>query len=341
MKKRLEYIDQIRGLAIILVVIGHIIQFNGIQGGMKSSIFGVIYSFHMPLFFFISGYIGFKTIKIIDRNSYVRHVRSKGISLLIPLFTWSILVNKFFLRQEWYIITMDDISGTIVHPGLWFLKVLFEILFLYGFFVWLSTAINKQVNFFIDLIIFSLILFLTLCYNYLIGDTLLSSLFLYSLFFYVAVFISKYAFLEKIVMSDWIFTLSFVLFFILCGQWKIDGTTYDDLLKIVISCFSFVLFLNFTIRYNWNHYVSKQLMIFGQYSLAIYVMQFHLTHFIVSGDFLLFDNLNPILLFFITTAISIPICYISVLIAKLIELNGILNFIFLGKKMINKSLSNN
>lgn len=29
--KRLDYIDEIRGIAILLVVVGHIIQFNGIS----------------------------------------------------------------------------------------------------------------------------------------------------------------------------------------------------------------------------------------------------------------------------------------------------------------------
>ena len=49
MVKRVDYLDYAKGIAIILVVLGHI--FSG--GNIKT----YIYSFHMPLFFIISGYL--------------------------------------------------------------------------------------------------------------------------------------------------------------------------------------------------------------------------------------------------------------------------------------------
>jgi fucose 4-O-acetylase-like acetyltransferase len=336
MKKRLEYIDQIRGLAIILVVIGHIIQFNDIQGGMKNSVFNVIYSFHMPLFFFISGYIGYKTIKIIDFKSLRKHLLNKTISLLIPLFSWSILVNKFFLNQEWNSITTNDIINTITNPSLWFFKILFEIFFFYGFFVLISSLKNKNNNFLKDILIFLFILVLTIGYSIITENKIFSSLLLYTLFFYMAVFISKNSFIEKLIMNEWVFGLSFILFIILCGHWKIGGTIYDDILKLIISIFSFITILNLTIKFKWNSFVSKQVMTFGQYSLGIYVIQFYLAKLTINSNIIFFNNMNPILLFFICLIISIPICYISVWTSKLIELNSILNFILLGKKINSK-----
>lgn len=56
MKQRVEYIDAMRGFAIILVVIGHLIQ-TYYCDVYSNAIFRVIYSCHMPLFFFISGCI--------------------------------------------------------------------------------------------------------------------------------------------------------------------------------------------------------------------------------------------------------------------------------------------
>ena len=333
MGKRLEYIDQIRGLAIMLVVIGHIIQFNNIQGGMNNIVFNIIYSFHMPLFFCISGYIGFKTIRIFDFKSYRQHLWKKFISLLIPLFTWSLLVNQLFFSQHWNLITINNITMTILNPGLWFLKTLFEIFFFYGFFAWISSIKNRNNQFWLDLLIFLLILILTTCYNILCGNGIFSSLLLYTLFFYLAVFISKYSIIEKIVMNQWGFASSFFLFIILTGHWNINGTKYDDILKIIISSLSFIIFLNITIRLKWQQFVSRQIMTFGQYSLAIYIIQFYLTHFTVDTHVIIFDNISPIILFIICVVISIPICYLSIGIAKLIELNNILNFIFLGKRV--------
>ena len=53
---RVQYIDAMRGFAIILVVLGHVLgqTFHLDGGGLLGKI---IYSFHMPLFFYISGYV--------------------------------------------------------------------------------------------------------------------------------------------------------------------------------------------------------------------------------------------------------------------------------------------
>lgn len=56
MKERILYIDNLRAFAIMLVVMGHILQFTfGDSHGFDHPFFKFIYSFHMPLFFFISG----------------------------------------------------------------------------------------------------------------------------------------------------------------------------------------------------------------------------------------------------------------------------------------------
>ncbi|ROT03695.1 hypothetical protein ED388_12660 [Muribaculaceae bacterium Isolate-007 (NCI)] len=47
------YIDCLKGFAIFLVVLGHVVQNYNL---MDSWIFRIIYSFHMPLFMFMSGY---------------------------------------------------------------------------------------------------------------------------------------------------------------------------------------------------------------------------------------------------------------------------------------------
>src|SRR6266508_2205994 len=51
MSKRIEYIDNARGIGILLVVMGH----NDFAV-ISPFAYKVIYSFHMPLFFFLSGY---------------------------------------------------------------------------------------------------------------------------------------------------------------------------------------------------------------------------------------------------------------------------------------------
>lgn len=49
MRERLDYIDRLKGIAIYLVVVGHLIQFN-VVNFEHNVLFCFIYSFHMPLF---------------------------------------------------------------------------------------------------------------------------------------------------------------------------------------------------------------------------------------------------------------------------------------------------
>lgn len=66
-KKRDESLDIAKGVLIFLVVWGHAIQFGfGYEYGesyqcLNDNVFRIIYSFHMPLFMAISGYLYYKS----------------------------------------------------------------------------------------------------------------------------------------------------------------------------------------------------------------------------------------------------------------------------------------
>src|SRR5689334_5733384 len=67
-RDRIAWIDFVKGIAIILVVYGHVIQgaaYGGLVDGWKffplSEAF--IYSFHMPAFFFVSGMLSGRSLE--------------------------------------------------------------------------------------------------------------------------------------------------------------------------------------------------------------------------------------------------------------------------------------
>ncbi len=60
--KRNEYLDYLKGLLISLVVLGHTIQVSKTNFD-DSFLFRVIYSFHMPFFFLVSGYLAFSQLE--------------------------------------------------------------------------------------------------------------------------------------------------------------------------------------------------------------------------------------------------------------------------------------
>lgn len=66
--ERSVVIDFIRGIAIILVILGHNIQYgSGVsyytnELYFDNVLFKLIYSFHMPLFALISGYLSYRSM---------------------------------------------------------------------------------------------------------------------------------------------------------------------------------------------------------------------------------------------------------------------------------------
>lgn len=134
----------IRGIAIILVVIGHVIGYN-LTYGMRQvynsnlSVLGwlcdLINTFHMPTFFVVSG-IAFAAFSKKD-ISYIKFFTSKFQKLLIPLLVWC---PPYFILQSLSkskSFTFIDIIDSIIYPYeiFWFLHVLiFATLFAFLYF---------------------------------------------------------------------------------------------------------------------------------------------------------------------------------------------------------------
>lgn len=96
--ERIEKVDFIRGIAMIFVICGHaidlLLQKNIMDQKVGKIIFDSIYSFHMPLFFMISGYVAYKSQKYSEKliNSIVKNL----ISIYIPY----LFLNYLYLLER-------------------------------------------------------------------------------------------------------------------------------------------------------------------------------------------------------------------------------------------------
>ena len=85
-RERDEGIAIAKAWGIILVVMGHC-SFSAIQPGWQKSVHDFIYLFHIPLFFFLSGYF-FKWKYLGDKRTFLK---KRIISLWWPYFKWVVL----------------------------------------------------------------------------------------------------------------------------------------------------------------------------------------------------------------------------------------------------------
>ena len=81
-KKRIEWIDIVKGIAIILIIIGH-----SLGDYSRSFLAAMIYAVHVPVFFILSGYL-FR-----ERKNILKYIKHMSLTLLLPyVFTGLLIV---------------------------------------------------------------------------------------------------------------------------------------------------------------------------------------------------------------------------------------------------------
>lgn len=118
--QRLDWIDALKSILIIMVIWGHLIQYySGKTEFWETSIWKIIYSFHMPLFIFISGYF-FK-----NKSNLLHTLEIKTTQLLLPGLTCAIIL--YIKNTSFNHIQLIDIKHIFESASLnlWYLKTLF------------------------------------------------------------------------------------------------------------------------------------------------------------------------------------------------------------------------
>lgn len=93
-KTRLQWVDNTKLLACVLVVLGHFFQ-SMVRAGIlpdtavSTLCNSALYTFHVPLFFICSAYLYRRFTEFHSGRDYARHVRKKALALGVPYFTFA------------------------------------------------------------------------------------------------------------------------------------------------------------------------------------------------------------------------------------------------------------
>lgn len=144
MNHHLHYIDNLKGVLILLVVLGHCIQSTD-PGFDHNAVFRYIYSFHMPLFMCVSGFVSYKP------DIKWQTVQKRFRQLIIPFLAWAAVSCCVHLDPTLLL-------AKVVHPdsGLWFLWALFFIVLLMWLCNWVVTCLKVKIEYVVC--IFSLLM---------------------------------------------------------------------------------------------------------------------------------------------------------------------------------------
>ncbi len=151
MSKRIEYIDIARGIGILLVVLGH----NDFSL-VSPFAYKVIYSFHMPLFFFLSGYFLNPTIGIWSffKKRFNSLIKPYWFTIFL-IYLGSLSFGKMGF-QTVLVRILKSLYGTgryIDWVQLWFLPHLFVVsLYAFAFYALVGKINNRYVRWLILLL---------------------------------------------------------------------------------------------------------------------------------------------------------------------------------------------
>ena len=144
---RTDWIDIAKALGIVLVVYGHVARglvSSGIDTPMQFylAMDQVIYSFHMPLFFFLSGIFFVQTL---NHKGAGKLVLGKVDTLLYPYVVWSLIqggIEVFLSQHSNGSVTSGDVLALWWQPRaqFWFLYALFFVFAFASLVYWASST---------------------------------------------------------------------------------------------------------------------------------------------------------------------------------------------------------
>ncbi|MBD1556285.1 acyltransferase [Vibrio sp. S9_S30] len=272
MKNRTDWVDYAKGIGILLVVYGHVARglFNAkidMPAALYFRIDSAIYSFHMPLFFFLSGLFFYHSF---SKRGTKKLMFSKVDTIFYPYVLWSLLQGSIEAVLSTYTngnVSFSDVLALLWAPRaqFWFLYALF-FAFLVSSIVYTTASKPLGGGFFVITVL------LYVFASFLPDFTFIKLLSKNLVFFILGIIFTQYR-LERFLTSGAALGATFVLFvFVQWGYHDLLGLDYRqrgaESLIVAICSIAFVTSLSITISKGAFGFLKT----LGAASMAIYVM---------------------------------------------------------------------
>jgi len=323
--ERLGFIDSIKGLAIILVVIGHVA--NGYLGqgvtNVHHTVYNIIYAFHMPLFFTISGFLFYHAY--FTKAGTIKRIKVKEqiINLICIYFVFSLLLCSTKMIFSGYVNNKTSLNNLLMLPIrpldlYWYLYVLIIECFIFSREVLIHK--KKSITLLFTLALAILSYWITGRYGRLFC---MNRVLYYMFFFYTGILLStNLDILKKRGLLFGLLPIILLLFVLFTGQEKYINRIQFANIIMGLSC-SLCIFGAFY-QYKILGEDNRILSFIGTYCLEIYLLHTYFVTFCRS--FLRLVKIsNPLLIYLISIFMGI---IIPIVIANICKKMGIYNYIF-------------
>lgn len=338
--KRVLFIDAMRGFTMFLVVLGHVFVYGLGYGEEESVLSSFFITFRMPMFFFISGYIGFKAIEKWDFDFYKKLLGKKALVQLVPTIVFFLI--WCFAFEKNIISTFSETGATVY----WFTVVLFEMFVVYFSIAFLSNCISTKLFSPIMIVIAIITVYiLSFCFspNQITGILSLRAFCRYFQFFCLGLLCRKnnekfmYYITNQSTIS--ILIILFISLFTLlwCSPYGKDSFIYklnhDLAIRYTGLFLVFSLFAKNAAFFNENGQISRTMQFVGRRTLDIFLIHYFFLPNIQFLKFFFISNENVVLEFLLSSVLALIIIVISLAISGAIR-----NSIFLSKYLFGVNL---
>ncbi len=138
--KRNQFVDIMRGIAMLLVVLGHTMT-GCTVGSQKTFLFNIVWSLQMPLFILISGYITKYSRLICDKKDLWQYIKRRTIAYMLPWTVWSFLIRGILFGQKNFLNIKDLLWS--MDSGYWFLATIWTISMVFGIASFVAERVSK------------------------------------------------------------------------------------------------------------------------------------------------------------------------------------------------------
>ena len=326
-KKRIAYLDALKCIGILMVLDWHIRSLNGFTPyGSLSAL--MIYSFALPVFFFVSGFLAYKqnmSIKDVCDN-----IRKKFLFLVIPALVFRVGTDLMNQKSLFSFIT----GG--MH-GYWFTVVLFECFLVY----YLITLAIKNEKWRIGVLLaLSIAGIGMLAIDKDLGPAFfdLRRLTKYFQFFVLGTLAMKFRPKYELLVNNEIVKAAVLLFFfvvLFLTSYDITPALHHFMRDVVLRYLgAFAVISYFACHADYFQQKSKVNSIInciGQNSLAIYLLQyFFLPHFQPRPEW--FAELNMVTVHLLSLLYTVAITGLCLVFIKFLSNSKYIRKYVLGKK---------
>ena len=141
-KPRLEWLDALRGFTMIMVVAYHVCQQGFMIPDKVSSSMPFLVLFRMPLFFFVSGFLAYKSNVEWNLPTLGQLVSKKLRVQLIPTAVFFLFAAAVIRTEPTFSETVDTMLHSTTKGGYWFTLALLYMFLIYYLFSYLESKLR-------------------------------------------------------------------------------------------------------------------------------------------------------------------------------------------------------